>query len=43
MTETRDATGLADGRWHRMHKATPLLRGGIAIVAVVGIIVANLR
>jgi putative membrane protein len=26
-----------------MHKATPLLRGGIAIVAVVGIIVANLR
>src|SRR6185437_16023599 len=26
-----------------MHKATPLLRGGIAIVAVVGVIVANLR
>ncbi|QDZ15132.1 PH domain-containing protein [Humibacter ginsenosidimutans] len=37
------ATGLADGEWHRMHKATPLLRGGIAIVAVVGVIVANLR
>jgi putative membrane protein len=37
------ATGLADGEWHRMHKATPLLRGGIAIVAIVGVIVANLR
>jgi putative membrane protein len=37
------STGLADGEWHRMHKATPLLRGGIAIVAVVGVIVANLR
>lgn len=38
-----EATGLADGEWHRMHKATPLLRGGIAIIAVVGVIVANLR
>jgi putative membrane protein len=37
------ATGLADGEWHRMHKATPLLRGGIAIVAVAGVIIANLR
>lgn len=44
MTQTyTSATGLADGEWHRMHKATPLLRGGIAIVAVVGVIVANLR
>ncbi|GAB3613219.1 PH domain-containing protein [Humibacter ginsengisoli] len=38
-----EATGLADGEWHRMHKATPLLRGGIAIVFVAGIIIANLR
>ena len=37
------ATGLADGEWHRMHKATPLLRGGIAIIAIAGVIVANLR
>ncbi|MHA7985303.1 PH domain-containing protein [Rathayibacter sp. CAU 1779] len=44
MTQTyTEATGLADGEWHRMHKATPLLRGGIAIVAIVGVIVANLR
>ncbi|WP_460523348.1 PH domain-containing protein [Humibacter antri] len=38
-----EATGLADGEWHRMHKATPLLRGGIAIVFVAGVIIANLR
>ena len=44
MTESfTAATGLADGEWHRMHKATPLLRGGIAIIAIVGIIIANLR
>ncbi|HWD62539.1 MAG TPA: PH domain-containing protein, partial [Humibacter sp.] len=44
MTETYSAaTGLADGEWHRMHKATPFLRGGIAIVAVAGVIIANLR
>ncbi|WP_022882930.1 PH domain-containing protein [Gryllotalpicola ginsengisoli] len=34
---------LADGQWHRMHPATPLLRGGIVLVALVGIVVANLR
>lgn len=37
------ATGLADGEWHRLHPATPLLRGGIAFLAIIGIIVANLR
>jgi putative membrane protein len=36
-------TGLADGEWHRLHPATPLLRGGLGFVAIVGIIVANLR
>ncbi|PZQ90381.1 MAG: hypothetical protein DI534_03980 [Leifsonia xyli] len=34
---------LADGEWHRLHPATPLLRGGIAFIAIVGIIIANLR
>jgi putative membrane protein len=34
---------LADGEWHRLHPATPLLRGGIALVAILGIIVVNLR
>ena len=36
-------TSLADGDWHRLHPASPLLRGGIFIVAVLGFIVANLR
>ncbi|THG29588.1 PH domain-containing protein [Naasia lichenicola] len=34
---------LADGEWHRLHPATPLLRGGIALIAIGGILVANLR
>lgn len=34
---------LADGRWHRLHPATPLLRGGIAFIAILGVIVVNLR
>ncbi|NYF09556.1 putative membrane protein [Leifsonia sp. AK011] len=34
---------LADGEWHRLHPATPLLRGGIAFVAILGVIVVNLR
>ncbi|MEJ3403913.1 PH domain-containing protein [Rathayibacter sp. YIM 133350] len=34
---------LADGEWHRLHPATPLLRGGIAFVAIVGFVIANLR
>lgn len=36
-------TQLADGEWHRLHPATPLLRGGIAFIAILGIIIANLR
>jgi putative membrane protein len=36
-------TELADGEWHRLHPATPLLKGGIALIAILGIIVANLR
>ncbi len=36
-------TGLADGEWHRLHPATPLLRGGIALVAIIGVVIANMR
>ena len=36
-------TSLADGAWHRLHPATPLFRGGIFMVAVLGFILANLR
>lgn len=34
---------LADGEWHRLHPLTPLLRGGLGLIAVIGIIIANLR
>lgn len=34
---------LVDGQWHRLHPATPLLRGGIAFIAILGIVIANLR
>lgn len=33
----------SDGEWHRLHPLTPLLRGGLALLVVVGVIVANLR
>ncbi len=36
-------TALADGAWHRLHPATPLLKGGIALIAIIGVIIANLR
>ncbi|MET4780362.1 PH domain-containing protein [Glaciihabitans sp. UYNi722] len=34
---------LTDGEWHRLHPASPLLKGGIALIAILGIIIANLR
>ncbi|GAB3603050.1 PH domain-containing protein [Microbacterium aureliae] len=34
---------LSDGEWHRMHPLTPLLRGGLALLVVAGLVVANLR
>lgn len=37
------ATPLADGEWHRLHPASPLLRGGLVFIAVLGFIIANLR
>ncbi len=37
------AIDLADGEWHRLHPATPLLRGGFAFVAIAGFVLANLR
>ena len=42
MTTVPD-TGFTDGEWHRLHPLTPLLRGGIAFVAILGIIIVNLR
>jgi putative membrane protein len=37
------AERLTDGEWHRLHPATPLLKGGIMFIAVAGIIISNLR
>ena len=34
---------LADGEWHRLHPASPLLRGGIVLIAVLGFVISNLR
>ncbi|GAA2982474.1 putative membrane protein [Microbacterium terrae] len=34
---------LSDGEWHRLHPLTPLMRGGLVLIVVVGIIVSNLR
>ncbi|MEV7610098.1 PH domain-containing protein [Microbacterium sp. NPDC089320] len=34
---------LADGEWHRMHPLTPLFKGGLALIIIAGIAIANLR
>jgi putative membrane protein len=39
----RAAERFTDGEWHRLHPATPLLRGGIFFVAVLGFVLSNLR
>jgi putative membrane protein len=36
-------TALTDGQWHRLHPASPLLRGGIVLIAILGAVIANLR
>lgn len=33
----------SDGEWHRLHPLTPLLRGGLSLLVIIGLIVANLR
>lgn len=33
----------SDGEWHRLHPMTPLLRGGLSMLVIIGLIVANLR
>ncbi|ROP63656.1 PH domain-containing protein [Curtobacterium sp. ZW137] len=37
------AAPLTDGEWHRLHPLTPLLRGGIFLIVVLGIVLNNLR
>ncbi|MBN9605770.1 MAG: PH domain-containing protein [Actinomycetales bacterium] len=38
-----DVDDLADGEWHRLHPLTPLLRGGLVMIAIAGFVFANLR
>jgi putative membrane protein len=33
----------ANGEWHRLHPATPLFRGGLAFIAIIGVLLVNLR
>ncbi len=37
------ATRLADGEWHRLHPATPLLRGGLFIIFLAGIFASQAK
>lgn len=34
---------MSDGEWHRLHPLSPLLRGGLTLLVILGILVANLR
>ncbi|UJP09129.1 PH domain-containing protein [Microbacterium sp. KUDC0406] len=34
---------LADGDWHRMHPLTPLLKGGLVLIIVAGLVISNMR
>lgn len=36
-------SNFADGEWHRLHPATPLFRGGLAFIAIIGVLIVNLR
>ncbi|WP_144765002.1 PH domain-containing protein [Curtobacterium sp. 9128] len=37
------AAPLTDGEWHRLHPLTPLLRGGLFLILVLGFVLNNLR
>jgi putative membrane protein len=37
------STRLADGEWHRLHPATPLLRGGLVLIIIASWVVSQLR
>ena len=37
------STDFTDGEWHRLHPATPLLKGGIVFVVILGIFINNAR
>ncbi|WP_404312025.1 PH domain-containing protein [Agrococcus terreus] len=42
-TARAKAVELADGEWHRLHPATPFLRGGLSFVILVGVLFSIVR
>ena len=38
-----DVAALTDGEWHRLHPLTPLLKGGIFLIVVLGYVLNSLR
>ncbi|WP_226534170.1 PH domain-containing protein [Microbacterium paraoxydans] len=42
-TASEQSTSLANGEWHRMHPLTPLFKGGLVLIIVAGIVIANMR
>ena len=40
---TAIAAALSDGEWHRLHPASPLLKGGLFFLAIIGFVIANAR
>ena len=41
--EARVAEELTDGGWHRLHPATPVLRGGLVFIVAIGFLLSSLR
>ncbi|UKF29407.1 hypothetical protein FGQ65_05730 [Clavibacter nebraskensis] len=41
--EARIAEELTDGGWHRLHPATPVLRGGFVFLLAIGFLLSSLR
>jgi putative membrane protein len=40
---TAVAAALSDGEWHRLHPASPLLKGGLFLLAVIGFVITQAR
>ena len=36
-------TDYTDGEWHRLHRATPLFRGGLTLIVIIGVLITNFR
>jgi len=43
VSSAKPVVRLSDGEWHRLHPVSPLLKGGLFLIVVLGWVVANLR